>query len=298
MSTSVLLIDPDPAGYHALSDRLRADGCDVQAATDLAIAVEICTDAAPDVVLLGLDFPELDSLEFLDRLRALKGLEYTPILAHSASDDYGLAVSALDRGAADHLRKSGDVNELAARVGAARRQRELIERLEVRNAQLERFAMLDQLTGLANRYSAEEALGKEALAAQRYGQPFAVVLADVDHFKSINDAHGHAAGDLVLCAVADSLRDQVRGVDLVGRWGGEEFLIVLPQTDGPGACKVGERLRAGIRREKVTYGGSEIRFSASFGCAAFDGGDPFELIERADKRLYEAKAGGRDAVRG
>jgi two-component system, cell cycle response regulator len=298
MATSVLLIDPDPKGYDDLSRRLEADGCEMRVATGLPAAVAICSDTPPDVVLLGLDFPNLDSLEFLDRLRTIDGLEHTPILAHTADDHHGLAVNSLGRGAADHLRKSGALDELVARVAVARRQRELVERLEERNAQLERLAMLDQLTGLANRYSTEEALGREALAAQRYGRPFAVILSDVDHFKSINDGHGHAAGDLVLCAVSDCFRDHVRGVDLVGRWGGEEFLVLLPETDAPGACRVAERLRSGLHREKVTYDGREIRFTASFGCAAFEGGDPFELLERADKRLYEAKHAGRDGVRG
>lgn len=177
----------------------------------------------------------------------------------------------------------------------------MAERMELQSRELHEVANRDELTGVMNRRGFQLDLETELERATRYGRPLALVLLDVDHFKTVNDTYGHPAGDVVLRAVADEMGDAVRGVDRVGRWGGEEFAILLPETVRADAEHVAERVARVIRRRVVIAEGETIRVTASLGVAIYDPArhgsvSATELVERADRALYEAKQTGRDRV--
>ena len=161
---------------------------------------------------------------------------------------------------------------------------------------VERQALVDGLTGLANRRAAVDALHAEAAQAERLETPLSIVLADLDGFKDVNDEHGHAVGDEVLRAFAEVLRETVRESDVAGRWGGEEFLLLLPGADLDGAAQFAERVRAGLATRRIPSA-PELRVTASFGVAEYAGESNSEqLVAAADNALYRAKRGGKDRV--
>jgi diguanylate cyclase (GGDEF)-like protein len=192
----------------------------------------------------------------------------------------------------------GDSFSKEERMNAASLAAHAVVALE--NARLhgmvERQALADGLTGLANRRAAADALHAEAAQAERLDTPLAIVLADLDGFKDVNDEHGHAVGDEVLKAFADVLRETVRDSDVAGRWGGEEFLLLLPGADLDGAAQLAERVRAGLATRRIPSA-PEIRMTASFGVAEYAGESNSEqLVAAADSALYRAKRGGKDRV--
>lgn len=190
---------------------------------------------------------------------------------------------------------SGAVIVLAvlSAVAVSRAEQDLTEALR----RMEGLALQDDLTGLLNRRAMERVLERETARARRSGQPYCVVMADIDHFKRINDHFGHAFGDEVLRAVAGALRANVRGHDVVGRWGGEEFLIILPETGVEGASSLAERLRAEIEKLATTRQGRQVGLSMTFGLASSaEGRSPQELVEVADGAMYEGKRSGRNRV--
>ncbi|MBW3620698.1 MAG: diguanylate cyclase [Actinobacteria bacterium] len=177
----------------------------------------------------------------------------------------------------------------------------MAERMEQQSRELHEVANRDELTGVMNRRGFQTDLETELERATRYGRPLAFLLLDVDHFKTVNDTYGHPAGDVVLRAVADEMRDAVRGVDRVGRWGGEEFAVLLPETVRADVEHVAERIARVIRRRVVIAEGEPIRVTASLGVAVYEPArhgatTAAELVERADRALYEAKQAGRDRV--
>ncbi len=172
----------------------------------------------------------------------------------------------------------------------------------LRNALLYRKARLaarhDALTGVCNRAALDAALPREVELAHRHGTPLSLVVLDLDHFKEINDTWGHAAGDAVLVELARRIQDEVRGCDLVFRYGGEEFILLLAATDRAGACRAAERIRQAVEREPVTWQGIDIPVTASLGVASLrPGDDATALFKRADEALYEAKEAGRNRTR-
>lgn len=209
-----------------------------------------------------------------------------------------------------HLNHDGDyLGELIFRRGRRFSNEELAQ-LEsllssllfpLRNALLYRTALQnslrDPLTGTGNRIAMEQTLQREIHLARRNLQPLSVLMLDIDHFKRINDTHGHAAGDQVLRAVADTLKAQVRNVDMVFRYGGEEFLILLSNTGLEAAALVGERLRQAVRRMHLQHQQPGMDISASLGCACLQPGEALDdLLRRADDALYAAKRAGRDRL--
>jgi diguanylate cyclase (GGDEF)-like protein len=169
-----------------------------------------------------------------------------------------------------------------------------------KNRELHQLSITDGLTGLYNRKHLMDLFDMEFVRTQRYRTAFSVLIADIDHFKSINDTYGHLAGDAVLRRIADCLRQAVRETDHVGRYGGEEFLIILPATDTAGAMELGQRIRESISQMDFQDNGNTFSMSVSVGVAhCTDGDDSVEaVISRADAALYQAKAGGRNQVIG
>jgi diguanylate cyclase (GGDEF)-like protein len=204
------------------------------------------------------------------------------------SSDFGMLVLSGDAFEADDIETA---TALTAQIAIA-----------LENARLHRIvqrqALLDSLTGLANRRSLEETLRTELARAARFGNGACLVLADLDDFKLVNDRYGHAAGDEVLKVFADALRETVRESDAAGRWGGEEFALVLSGTDAAGGARLAERARAAIAGQRIPVGdAAEVTVTASFGVAAFpECGDPTTLLHAADDALYEAKRQGKNRV--
>lgn len=189
-------------------------------------------------------------------------------------------------------RRSAELQRMNAELEAqvAERTREL----QQKNEALEHMAVTDRLTGLCNRHQLDETLAQEVARSHRYGDTFCVLMLDIDHFKAVNDSHGHQAGDRVLAEFAQLLRQQTRDVDIVGRWGGEEFLVVCPSTELVGAAALAEKLRAAMAAHDFGPVGHK---TVSVGVAAYHGSDSVEgLMARADAALYRAKGAGRNRV--
>ena len=188
--------------------------------------------------------------------------------------------------------------ELVARVEAAGRTKVLQEELVVQSERLEAMLFEDPLTGLSNRRFILTQLAGAVSAARRHERPLTIAIVDIDHFKSVNDSHGHAAGDRVLAAVAGSLREQLRAEDQLGRLGGEEFLALLPDAGASAAAAAAEKLRAEVAALRVEHDGLDMGVTISIGWAAWEGESAEELMRRADEALYDAKRSGRDRVEG
>ncbi|MEY2461453.1 MAG: two-component system, cell cycle response regulator [Acidimicrobiaceae bacterium] len=271
---------------------LDAHGFEIVETADGEEAVRLATLRPPSVILLGLELGGIGGFEALARLKADPALASIPVLFITGHTDTSDLVEGLHLGAHDYLRKPFEPAEVIARVRAAARLKKLQDELLERNAELYRISRADPLTGLANRRHLDEQLVVQATAARRHGYPLSVVLIDVDQFKAINDTYGHSSGDDVLCEIAHRLNATARGEDIVGRWGGEEFVVIVPHCDAEASYAVGERFREAVSNGPIeTRDDDVIPVTVSVGCS---GGHDELLIERADVALYAAKERGRN----
>jgi|SRR5215207_9338447 len=292
----VLVAENSDAVRDELLRRLAERGHRVAGAGDGEQALALVEREIPDVVLLDHELPGIDGMTVLDRLRADDRLAAVPVIMLTQSSDPELLVEALRRGAHDYLRKPFDPAELDARVIAALRVKRLHDALLDANRRLARQALTDDLTGLANRRHGAHQLDREIALGVRHGRLLALARVDVDHFKAINDTHGHQAGDQVLAEVARRLAGAVRGGDELARWGGDEFVAILPGTDRAGALRAAERLRAAVAEAPVDAAGGALDVTVSIGWAHWAGDTPDDLLARADRSLYRAKDAGRNTV--
>jgi diguanylate cyclase (GGDEF)-like protein len=292
VSSAAVLVAEDSLVIRAvLVEQLQSRGYRVLEAADGEQALAACHRERPDVVLLDVEMPQLDGHAVLAAIKAEPLLADIPVVFVTSRVTTEDVVEGLRLGAHDYLRKPFEPSELLARVHAAVRNKALQDELRLRNAELETASRTDALTGLHNRRHLEEQLQRLAAAGGR----LAVLLCDIDRFKQVNDTRGHAAGDEVLRAVAGRLRGVTRPGDLPGRWGGEEFLVVLPGTGPAEAQAQGERVRQAIAATPVPLD-EPVAVTASIGAAAGveDGWEG--LVRRADTGMYAAKEGGRDRV--
>ncbi|MCU1365794.1 MAG: response regulator receiver modulated diguanylate cyclase [Ilumatobacteraceae bacterium] len=276
-------------------DQLEEEGYQVCEAVDGEDALVQAAAERPDAILLDIEMPGLDGHQVLARLKADPTLADTPVVFLTGRTSTADMVDGLRAGAHDYLKKPFEPAELLARVGGAVRIKRLQDQLRDRNEQLDKLSRIDALTGIYNRRHIDEQLANEASRAQRHNQTLAVLMLDIDHFKHVNDTEGHPAGDEVLREFAARLRTVLRTDDVIGRWGGEEFVILAPQTDLAGALTLAERARKAIADRPVEFGELSISITVSIGCTiGLDGASA--LIGRADKALYLAKNGGRNRV--
>jgi two-component system cell cycle response regulator len=274
----VLVLEASDAVRESLARRLAEHGHRVEVAAG---------DERPDAIVAGPG--ALDALIGRDELAAV------PLIV--LADDRDALLDALERGAHDGVVAPFDVAELEARVLAALRVTARHDDLLEANRRLTEQALTDDLTGLANRRHGERQLEREVALAVRKGHDLGVVRVDVDHFKAINDVHGHQAGDRVLAEVAQRLSEAVRGGDLLARWGGDEFVAILPATERAGVLRAAERLRASVASQPVHVDDTAEAVTISVGWAHWAGDTPGDLLARADRALYAAKDAGRDTVR-
>ncbi len=299
----ILVADDDPTSRTVLTAMLTKWGYDVVAASDGDEAWRMLVEPDhPRLLILDWIMPGMDGIEIVRKLRAAETDDSHYIIMLTARDDKQYVVEALNAGADDYVTKPYDIGEMRARVGVGRRVVELqsmlacrLRDLNVANAAIAELAGTDELTKLANRRTFNERVSAEISAARRHGYPFSLVMADLDRFKKVNDSYGHDVGDRVLQAFADVLKSTARKEDLVARWGGEEFTVLLPHTAAGSAVLFAERVRKAFAETRCE--GVNLRLSASFGVAdleAEEGAD--SLIQRADNALLQAKQNGRNRV--
>ena len=293
----VLVVQDSETVREVLLRQLGDRGYRVAGAPDGEAALELVAAHPPDAILLDRELPGLSGMEVLDRLRADDDLAAVPVIMLTHATDRELLLEALRRGAHDYLQKPFDPAELDARVMAALRVKALHDALLEANRRLAEQALTDELTGLANRRHGAHELVRAVALATRHDHLLALARVDVDHFKAINDTHGHEAGDKVLAEVAQRLAGAVRGGDELARWGGDEFVAILPDTDRDGAVRAAERMRCAVAASPIPIGDAEVAVTISVGWAPWSGDTADDLLVRADRALYKAKDAGRDAVR-
>ncbi len=298
----VLCVDDDPIAREILCRQLAAAGYPTLEACSVKEALDLVFVERPRIVISDLAMPETDGLQLCRYLRARQDLPFIYVIMLTAHSEKKRMMEAFEAGVDDFLSKPYDGGELEARLHAARRVLALEERLRQRmdtaqrlsqrlsaaNQRLKALASTDELTGLYNRREAVLRLNELWKQAERYGQSFSVAIADVDRFKQINDEHGHLAGDAVLQQVAQALREGVRECDIICRIGGDEFLILMPNTSDEAAqqavarcCQLVEDRTASTIPARVSIGTAERSGSIS---------DPQQLLQKADRQLYAAKA--------
>jgi two-component system, cell cycle response regulator len=249
----------------------------------------------PDLTILDWMMPGMDGLRVCAELRKDSSQTYVYIVLLTARNRKQDLLQALDAGADDYLVKPFDAQELKARLKAGKRILDLQEQLVSANRNLQFQATHDSLTGLLNRRAIVEILQKELARAERERESLSIILVDIDHFKKINDTRGHLAGDAVLCRVSQIMKSSVRSYDSVGRYGGEEFLIVLPGCPAELATKRAEQF--GLMLSEPSSDPSENQITVSMGVAVGSGPIKMEeLLSRADDALYQAKRNGRNRV--
>jgi diguanylate cyclase (GGDEF)-like protein len=293
---TILVADDSMVVRAVLRRQLETDGHTVVEAVNGEEAIDACREYHPDVILLDVEMPVLDGHATLARLKADPQLKDIPVVFLTGRVDTVDVVNGLRLGAHDYLRKPFETNELMARVSAALRTKWLQDELRARNAELDRVSRIDMLTNIYNRRHLDEHLRQVISAARRHDRTVGVLIVDIDHFKDVNDEHGHLAGDAVLREVAARLQQAMRTEDALGRWGGEEFLAVLTDTPPEGVRVMAERLRQVVAAAPFTLDdGSQIRVTVSVGHT--NGTEDAEvLVHRADDALYVAKAEGRNRV--
>jgi len=303
-TASIMIVDDTPENLALLASMLGDAGHRVLAFPSAKMALAAAERRPPDLVLLDICMPQMDGFELARCFKANPALAEIPILFLSALSETAEKVTAFAVGGVDYIVKPVQVAEVQVRVETHLRIRRLAKSLAEQNRALEQalariaeLATHDELTGLLNRRATLDRLRELHALSARHGAPESLVFVDLDHFKRINDEHGHAAGDAVLTAAGERLRAAVRSTDVVGRWGGEEFLIVLRQTGSNDAADVAEKLRARLASTPVELAGVRHGLTGSFGVATLRAGEALDAwIERADRACYDAKREGRDRV--
>jgi len=289
MLQKLLVIDDSPEIHALLRVRLKDEPITLHFANSGEEGLSLATQITPDVILLDVHMDGMDGYEVCRRLKGDPATVNIPIIFISGADSADDKIRGLELGATDYVTKPFYPAELRARVRAALRTAYLMDLLS-------RKAMIDGLTGLWNRRYLDSRLAAELSHARRSGKPVSCILLDIDRFKSINDRFGHPVGDEVLRMVTVALTGGCRAEDVVCRYGGEEFALLLPNTDESADAELAERLRAAIDATAMMSKGKEVKVTGSFGVAQLQTDSDSSVLDTADKALYDAKQSGRNRV--
>jgi len=287
--SNVLVVDDDPDKRNLLAVALEMAGYQVHTANDGEAGLASVESHLPDLIITDVMMPKMDGYELARRVRANPQTRFIPIIIQSAArNDAQAQRRGAEVGALGYITDPTDLDLLLARAGTLLDFKSYLDTVE-------EAAHTDHLTGLANRRRFERQLEREIARALRYDRAFCLVLIDVDNFKCVNDTYGHDVGDEAIRHLAKVLQEGTRGIDTAARIGGEEFAVVLTETNFKGGCEVAERLRVAIKTSEIPTAG---HITASFGIAEFplSAQTARELIGVADAALYQAKRRGRDRV--
>ena len=289
MSQRVLIVD-DTRNIHALiRARLIGEAVELHSAYTSNDALTMAGTILPDLILLDVDMPEVDGFELCRRFKANPVTMNIPIVFLTGAGSTEVKLRGLELGAVDYVTKPFEPAELRARVRAALRLKYLLDLLNKK-------AMIDGLTGLWNRTYFDQTLAAQSSLSRRSGQACSVVICDLDHFKTINDRCGHLTGDEALRIVAACMQATCRIEDVVCRFGGEEFGILVPNTPADRALIMAERLRTNIEKLQLCHRGVPVPITCSFGIADLAGCEDGQIVASADAALRIAKANGRNRI--
>jgi two-component system cell cycle response regulator len=294
----VLIAEDDPVSCHILKNFLVKWDYDVSVVADGTEALRILeSEDAPRLAVLDWMMPGMEGVQICQRLRERKDHPYVYALLLTARSEKRDLLRGLELGADDYLTKPFDAHELRARLLVGERILNLQDDLIAAQEELRFRATHDALTGIPNRAMVMDMLRSELFRQAREQRPFGIAMVDIDHFKKINDTYGHLCGDEVLRAVARRMKDCIRPYDAIGRYGGEEFLIVVAASDAVGSMALAERIRGKIESQPVSTQTGEVHVTVSLGVAVSSdapGLDPQVLLGLADDALYRAKEHGRN----
>jgi len=295
----ILAVDDSPIYRKLVDQSLSKDYYPLLFAKNGREALDVFAEHRPSIVITDWTMPDISGIELCQQIRRDFQEHYAYLILLTSHTNKEQVVEGLAAGADDYLTKPFHPGELVARVGVGRRMIELHRQVEAKNRQLEELALTDPLTGLPNRRAIGLWASRQISAAARHDFPFWVVMADLDHFKRVNDTYGHEAGDSVLKGFAEVLKTNTRQSNICGRLGGEEFLLILTHVDEEQARTAIERIRKRFEALEFSFAGGTTRVTASFGVAELHGSETPELcalLNRADVALYSAKNRGRNRI--
>ncbi|MEO2014059.1 MAG: diguanylate cyclase [Fuerstiella sp.] len=290
---TLLVIDDDPNTHDLTDYYLDTVVFKMLHAFEGREGIRVAETSSPDVILLDIEMPGMDGFQVCRQLKESDATRNIPILFLTSHKQRRNIVKALDYGASDYVTKPFFPEELQARVRSAMREKRASDALR-------KQAMFDPLTNLANRRAFDEGLNASIADYTRNGHEFSLLLLDLDHFKAVNDTYGHGVGDEVLTQVGAAIREMSRPYDVAGRYGGEEFGLILNQTEPSKGWDVGQRVLEAIRQLSIFADGQQLRITASAGLASTlerrTEIDAKQIFQQADAALYEAKGQGRDRM--
>jgi diguanylate cyclase (GGDEF)-like protein len=294
----ILIADDDSTSRTILAAVLKKEGHQVEATVNGAEAWQVLRQpGAPTLVILDWMMPEMDGPEVVRRVRALETDRPPYILMLTSRGEKADIIAGLEAGANDYLAKPVDPGELRARIEVGHRMVDMQAALIASRDALAHQATHDPLTGMLNRRAIIERLQQELSRASRLGDVCAVAMCDIDHFKQVNDTHGHQTGDEVLCELARIVSESLRPYDSAGRMGGEEFLVIAPVKARADSVSVFERMRRRVAESKMTTRSGELSVTVSIGVACATAGSAVdEILEASDAAMYRAKNAGRNRV--
>jgi two-component system cell cycle response regulator len=298
-SARILIVDDHEDNLELLGMGLEARGFRVEKASSGQEALDRVAENPPDLILLDIMMPDLDGIQVARQIKADDRLPFIPIIMQTALDTPDDRIEGFDAGADEYVTKPVNLAVLAARVRSLLRLKSSQDELKLANERLKLMSRTDSLTGLDNRGHLEERLVEMYEHSMRLHEPLSCVMCDLDHFKKVNDTHGHPAGDAVLRQVAAILRREAREIDRVGRYGGEEFMFLLPGTVLDAAVTFAERIRVAVEHHPFTFRDLTMSGTLSLGVAALPHPrvcGPDGLVKAADDALYAAKTLGRNRV--
>ncbi|MEM9303039.1 MAG: diguanylate cyclase [Pseudomonadota bacterium] len=307
MTRKILIVDDEAPNLGAIARCFEENpdlDYDVLQSTSASRALKIAALERPDLIITDWDMPEINGIELIRRLKADPDMAQIPVIMCTGVMTTAENLrTALGAGAVDFIRKPVDAIELQARTHSMLELASSLQTVRERNEELRenyermaRMARTDMLTQLSNRFDIVDQLNSEIRAAEP-GRSLVVALADIDHFKSFNDRHGHSCGDFVLQQLAALLQGLVQHPHSVGRWGGEELIMLFREVDLDAAAALAEQVRAAIADASWEFEEQELRTTMTFGVCQLEGGDDVDrLLQRADAALYEGKRRGRNAV--
>ncbi len=293
----ILVVDDDPNTLEVICEALVQAGYVVDKASQADEALRKVDSFSPTIVLTDHDMPGLTGLEMLEDLRRQKN--YTTVIFISARGESSLVAQALRAGADDYIRKPFRFEEMLARIEASLRVNNLHRDLLEANDKLQKMVELDYLTGLYNMRSMYDRIDFELKRGRRFGRNVSCIMMDMDHFKSVNDTNDHLFGSFVLKETGEIIKNTMREIDFAARYGGDEFLMVLTETDKEGTMIFCNRLRENILNHTFDDGKSSMKLTVSIGFCVTKGSEGLDaraLVRRADHALYDAKDYGRNRV--